>query len=480
MISGQQALMQIVGAEHREQGALAGIDDKLQELGRQLVALQQRRAESLRQLARVRVDMVDDGRLIGGLDTAEHQVAAMLEQRAGAERTLAQELQHARAAREALDQERQARVEELERANVRIDEAEAETQARLDADPSYQAQRDLAHEAERIAMHAEEKASESEQEKAQKAASYRADPLFMYLWKRGYGTPRYAAGGLFRWLDGKVARLIGYEDARLNYSRLLEIPLRLREHADAERADADAAFAELRRLDDDARAADGVPALEQARDERQDALDDVDARIAEAETRIEDLLSAKARYAAGEDEYSVKAIDYLAAEFEREDLAALKRAAVATPFPDDDAIVGQLLDAEQEQRRLSFTMESLKQTRAKHREKLEDLARLQRDFKRRRMDRSGSAFSDGAMIAMLVSNFINGMLDREALMRVLEEQQRYEPRRADPTFGSGGFGRGTPWGGGNVFGGSGGFGRGGLGGGLGGGRGGGFRTGGGF
>ncbi|MEN8762050.1 MAG: hypothetical protein ABF290_06405, partial [Thiogranum sp.] len=68
-------------------------------------------------------------------------------------------------------------------------------------------------------------------------------------------------------------------------------------------------------------------------------------------------------------------------------------------------------------------------------------------------------------------NFLNGMLDRDSLWRVLEQQQRYRPRRTNPTFGSGGFGRGTVWGGR----------RGGLGGGFGrGGGGGGFRTGGGF
>jgi hypothetical protein len=80
------------------------------------------------------------------------------------------------------------------------------------------------------------------------------------------------------------------------------------------------------------------------------------------------------------------------------------------------------------------------------------------------------------------------MLDREALMDVLDQQQRQQPRRADPTFGSGGFGRGTPWGGSaGGLGGSLGRGRGRLGGGGGfgggfgsGGSGGGFRTGGGF
>ncbi|MGB5728312.1 MAG: hypothetical protein WBM52_14015, partial [Thiogranum sp.] len=89
---------------------------------------------------------------------------------------------------------------------------------------------------------------------------------------------------------------------------------------------------------------------------------------------------------------------------------------------------------------------------------------------RRRYDQSGNSFSDGTLIAAMLGNFLNGMLDRDSLWRVLEQQQRYRPQRTDPTFGSGGFGRGTVWGGR----------RGGLGGGFGRGGGGGFRSGGGF
>ena len=86
----------------------------------------------------------------------------------------------------------------------------------------------------------------------------------------------------------------------------------------------------------------------------------------------------------------------------------------------------------------------------------------------------------------MLGQFLEGLLDRRMLWKVLQEQQSYRPRRSDPTFGSGGFGRGTVWNGGlgdigDIFGaiGRGGFGR--RGGGFGrGGGGGGFRTGGGF
>jgi hypothetical protein len=482
MISGRQALAEIVGAERQQQSELNGLDQQLDNLGRQLLALEKRRSEDYRDLARVRVDLVDDGALTGALGAAERQVAAVLAKREKAMQALGQGLEQSKKAREALDRDRELRADAVDAANARIDEAEAATQARLDADPAYQALLERAHEAERIAMHADEKASASEQEQEAKGAGYRGDPLFMYLWRRRFGLAGYKGGGLTRWLDGKVARLIGYDDARLNYQRLLEIPERLREHANGLKQAAEAAVAELRAVDESARAEDGIGKLEEMRDSELDKLDDVDARILEVESEQQALLQRQAAFAAGEDDYSLQAVDYLSTELAREELAELRRDALATPFPDDDQIVARLLEAEQEQRKLSFMSESIKQTRAKHQQKLEEVARLQRDFKRQRMDRSDSGFADGSMVAMMLANFVNGMLDRDALMRVLEEQQRMRPRRADPGFGSGGFGRGTPWSGGlgRLGGGLGGIGRGGGGGFSGGGGGGGFRTGGGF
>lgn len=474
MISGRDALGQIVGARRGQQNGLGGMDEKLDELGRALVDIQQRRVEGLKALARVRVGLIDDRELTDALDAAERQVSALLARRDGEVDALKQQIKDAQVARNMLDAEREAQGGRLEDANEALDTAEAATQARLDVDPDYQIQRERAREAERIAMHASEKANASEQEKGDKGVSYRTDPLFMYLWKRGYGTDEYRSQGPIRWLDGKVAGLIGYQDARVNFARLLEIPARLREHANAVAEQAEPEFAKLRALDDAARKADDIPALEQARDAEQQALTAIEKPIVEAESALEALLTRDARFAAGEDEHTRQAVDYLAGELAREELMDLRREALKTPFPDDDQIVNQLLESEQEQRRLSLTLDNFKQTRAKQQQKLDELARLENDFRRQRMDRGDSGFADGAMLAMMLTNFIDGMLDRDALMRVLKEQQRRPQRRADPTFGSGGFGRGTPWGGGGL---------GGLGGGLGrGGRrsGGGFRTGGGF
>ena len=70
------------------------------------------------------------------------------------------------------------------------------------------------------------KAATSEQDRQQKGKAYEADPLFIYLWQRGYGTPDYKRRGLVRSLDRWVAGLIRFDDARANYAMLTSIPER--------------------------------------------------------------------------------------------------------------------------------------------------------------------------------------------------------------------------------------------------------------
>ncbi len=472
MISGQQTLASIDGALNEARAKVAAIEAQIAEANVKLTELQQSRTRDYRALAKLRVDLVSGGALIQHLDQAEAQVARLLEQRQAALADLERQIQTAERARAPLEEERAAQAAQIDTAAARVDEAQAKTQARLDADPGYQAQRARTQEAERTAMHAAEKARLSEEELAQKGASYRGDPLFMYLWQRNYGLPGYKPSGLIRWLDGRVAHLIGYADARANFGRLNEIPARLREHAAAQQEAAEVELAALRALDTQAREADGVPKLEDAEAGAQAALDAIDTRLDQAESDRQALLARKAAFATGEDDHTRSAIDYLAGELARDDLMELRREAILTPFPEDDNIVARMLGREDERRRLEASILGLREAYTAAQFRAAEVDSLRQDFKRNRFDRAGSGFGDGTMVMLMLGQFLNGMLDRNRLWKVLQEQQRYQPRQSDPTFGSGGFGRGSVWGGDSH-----GIGRRG---GFGGGGGGGFRTGGGF
>lgn len=507
-ISGRSALGRIEDALRQGRAQVDESDQSVSAIGQQLLVLQQARAQNFRQLAAVRVGKIAAGELDSRLQQTDKQVSALLQQREQAGLQLAAAISANQADIDARQQQRVALVEQLEQFIDAIDQAEAATQARLDKDAAYIAQREQAQQAEQVARHADEKATLSEQEQQEKGQAYRDDPLFSYLWKRHYGSKDYQANNLVRWLDGKVAALVGYADARVNYQRLLEIPLRLREHADEREAIASDAIDALKALDEQAREQDGIPALEQQRDAHQQALDNADADIDKLQTSAQQMLDQQGEQAAGRDPLTLKAINYLAAEYGRDKLQALRSEALATPFPEDDLVISRLYDHEEREQHLQASLRELRQAAERSHQRLRELEQVRADFKRQRFDRPGSTFADGATVALMLSNFLSGTLDRRGLWQVLQQQQRYQPRRSNPGFGSGGFGRGTVWRGGmsgsdvlgDILGGvaragrrgrRGGFGGGlgglgGLGGGLGGGRrsggggGGGFRTGGGF
>lgn len=458
MISGREALGVIQRTIQEEQGRSSDLDQRLRASSQALLESDQARARALAELARLRVGALADGVAVAErLAEADRRVLQALERRESDRTVVERQLEVLEARHAELTRAREGAAVALERAAAELDEAEAATQGRLARDPGYVALREAAERAERVAVHADDKATTAEQELAAKGAAYQADPLFLYLWRRRYGTREYRAWPLTRWLDGRVARLIRYEDARRNYHRLQELPLRLREHADRVGAIADEALAALAARDQAERASDGVTQREAARDARVEALAAADAEVEAGAAAVAEVRARLDAFAQGQDEGFRAAVDALAAELSQVPLRTLAREAIATPFPEDDRVVARLLELERERSTQEATVAELREAAARHKQRITDLEKVRIDFTRRRYDQPDSAFPDAAMIATLVAQLLNGAMTRDALWKVLEQQRRAAPRRADPTFGSGGFGRGSPWGGGPL-GGGGGFG----------------------
>jgi hypothetical protein len=483
MISGRQALGSIDQSLNQARDHITALQSQITDASERVLAQQQAQVEDYRDLARIRLGELVNGNIMQHLDSTERQVIAILEKRDVLLGDLNKAIDENELLRQGYEKRREQQAARLDAAVAVVDQAEQATQQRLDADADYRAQRELTESNQRKAMHAKDKAQRSAEEREHKGTAYEDDPLFMYLWQRSYGLPDYKARGLFRWLDGKVARLIGFADARANFARLNEIPQRLQEHAQHLKELADTEFGRLREMDELARAADGIPALEEKVAAEQQALDSLDRQIDERESRHQALLEEKAAYAAGEDPQMRQAIEYLAGEFQRDDLVELRRAAMQTPYPEDDLVISRMLSRDQDRQQLESSIEGLRDALRQHRDRVVELEQVRADFKRNRFDRAGSVFAGDSIVTALLGEFLAGLLDRQMLWKVLREHQRYRPRRSDPGFGSGGFGRGTVWKGGlgdlgDIIGslGRGGFG----GGGRSSGGGGGFRTGGGF
>ncbi|WP_136799879.1 hypothetical protein [Desulfosediminicola ganghwensis] len=448
MISGRETLASIEKALVSERDNALRLDRQNSELTEKKLKLEQEDLEDYRQLARLRVDLINRELVDSKLDRAEQLVAGVLEKR---ELVIA-EIDTALAA--VADQllqktgEREMQEAAVDTLAEKIDQAEKKTQARLHTDPDYAKQHSQAIEAERIAVHAETKASQSEEELESKGQPYRDDQLFMYLWQKGYGMADYKAGRIVRALDGWVARLIGYSEARANYFRLQEIPGRLRNHADTLRDVAEKEYEILHDMDKKAREEDGITVLDDELEKGRKILEDIDKESESILQRREQLEQRKAEFASGDDEQYRNAVEYMSGELRAKELGHLHLAALSTPYPEDDEVVARLLQRDRDRDELSDTIVEMKELRKRHESRLAELEQVRREFKRQRYDSAGSGFASSEVIGLALNEFLRGMASRDSFWRILEQQRRYQKRQANPRFGSGGFGRGTVWGGG--------------------------------
>ena len=441
MWSGQQTLTSIDQGLRKVRQQVSELDTQVQITSRKLVHLRQEEADGYRQLAEIRLDQLVRGEVITGLDAADRRVQSLLAEREQALQALQSRIEASQQAEDDLDVEREAMHQQVDQAAERLDSMEAATQQRLQEDPTHKQLLAAAHAADEIAIQAEGKMTQAAADRVEKGGPYEADSLFMYLWKRHYGTSRYSAGPLVRFLDAKVARLCGYHAARPNYAMLLEIPARLGEHAQRVRSDADAAFAALEALEAASADDDGIPVQRAAVEQAEAALRKIDQRIQQEEETFNRLLQDQAQFAAAEDKYFNKAISTLVAEFEREGFSSLRQHAETTITPQDDRIIQRLANIDSEKRQHQDALDHHKQMHERHLGRMQELQGVRRNFKRERFDDMHSQFDNTGLLSVIMKEFLHGVASSDDLWGTILRNQRYRQTRSNPDFGSGGFGR---------------------------------------
>ena len=419
MVNGVAVLQEVDAHLADAQREASAAQTEADRLAAQREGLRTEEAEALRELARLRLMELADGRqAVEALDAAGAQVRESLARRATELEAVQRAVLDARDALVAAEARRDAEAARHRAAQDAEAAALKEADAKAARDEAFQRLSTAAEEAERVAQHAEQKSGFAARDFEEKGRPYRADPLFAYLWDRGWGTGRYRAFPLVRMIDGWVARLIEFEPARRSYALLAELPGSMTSHAARMRAEADSA---VRALVERRRGLAGLPAGETRRDTA--ALETAEDAVEAARTALTEAEAKRSALAAGEDAASQQAIRALEAAIGSRSLRTLREEASRTPTREDDAIVARLEITAAERARLENALADAQAQAEGAKRRLAELQTLRHDMRSRGVERSDWGFASGALVGALVAEVLRGALSRDGFWDRMERQR---------------------------------------------------------
>jgi hypothetical protein len=436
MWTGRQALASIestLARLHAEEGEL---DAALRSAAADAERLRKERADALRELARIKLDELQAGRLVDGLDAAERRAQQILAQRRENLAEAARRREEAVGQLQRAEAARHAAAEAVDQALEGVETVRAAAEAKVQATDEWRTAKAAFDAADAVASAAEEKAAQSEQELGAKKKPYDSDPLFAYLWGRGYGTSRYSAHRLVKLVDERMADFIGFADARANYAMLTEIPKRLREHAARQRAIAMERKTKLSQIERRAMVETGIEGAERALAAARQAL-----AAAEAEfQRRRDLLRTAdeqraALLAEGEDPAYHEAMSTIVAGDSQDNLATLYREARRTATPADEAIVRRLEDIDEKISKADEEVASLRRSARDLARRRTEVERARDRFRDAGYDHPHTTFGNDGDLARVLQQVLRGAIRSGLLWELLRRGYGYRRPRGRPDFG---------------------------------------------
>jgi chromosome segregation ATPase len=439
--------------------ALRSLDEALRDIRREedevakrlarsaelIAKIRETEGELLRQLAAVRLDPANQAELSGQLSLAEERAREMFRQHAQDLRSTEEQLKKEDKAISALVAERATLAKQAGELQSELEALAARVSGEASKDPEYAQQLKRTQELVHVAEESLRKTTQAEADREQKGRPYRDDPLFMYLWERNYGSASYRANNLVRWLDGMVARMVRYHEARPNFTMLNEIPLRLREHAERQQEKAQAAQEELSRLQQAAIDAAGGAPLREALQRAEDRMAAIDEKLVALEDARDTTAEARRELAQGRDPAFSAAIDALAEGLGRENIQLLLEQARATRTGQDDTIVKQIDDARsraQGELNESEEQKARLQTLAKRRRELED---IEFEFKKAGFDDRRSSFGKDDLVGDMLNDFLRGGISAAGYWDAWRRSQQWRDGDDDDGDRRGPWSGGFPW-----------------------------------
>lgn len=448
MVTGSQTL-QTIERSIRELGEQeANLRADLEKANSEHVTQLEKRTKAFREFAAVRARHALADGIIDRADQLQYQVETVLAARQKTIAALKDRNSEAERRRISLIQDADLARSEVADLELRLDSAASTAKQQLASEPDHVALIKAREDTQRTFEKADAKTKLAEADFANKGKAYEADPLFMYLWRRKFGSSDYNANSIIRMGDQFVARIVRYHEARANYAILGEIPARLREHRDRLGKAARDAYEIVSAREADRikviAGADLLAMIGAARDHQSK----IDSELGKVEAEILEVGAQLTRYGEGQDDSLKQAVAMLARFLEQENYRELLALARQTDEPTDDQIVERIGDIDQDISLLERAIEAQRRDLLAATRRRAELLEAASRIRRSRYDDPGSTYGPDDVAGDLLRELIRGAITAAEYWQRSRRRHGWDDRPADPfrrgsgmpPFGGGGGG----------------------------------------
>jgi len=448
MIKGIKTLEDIDGVLHTVRNEISRIDQEIDTLFEHSQENKQKQSETTEALAKIyftEIEKKDESQ--GSTSSISVDVHALLKKRSSVYKKLLVDIKKNNTNLTSFESQRMEKHLLLDAAAKDVIAREHEVQTVLENDKDYQKQLAQTRAVQKISEEAENKAVEAEQTRIEKGYPYEGNVLFHYLWREKYGTSEYEGKRLIKVLDGWVASLSDYEKHRVNYWTLLEIPKRLRLHANEEKEIYNKELSTLSKVEHTHAEKMELGILQAKEKSRQVEVDKLDDKIVTLEKALEKVLDERQKHLEDNDTYAKEIIAKINTLLQTMSLPELQGLVKQTINKEDDRLVEKLNQLKD----IEIKMQNdIDKHRTRYDEKMKQLHKVERlrvKFKSSRYDDIRSGFNNGSVIQDMIGGLLGGLAQSDILWDTLRRSQRHVDTGSWPDFGSGGFtsGSSSPW-----------------------------------
>lgn len=336
------------------------------------------------------------------------------------------------------------RTRELEDVTRRLNEKvarrenlEAQVAETLKGDSAFQERSKLALQAEENLHRNEQRIGDIENESAKKLPHYEKSRLFLYLYERRFGSLEYKAGEWTRGIDGRVAKLIGYNDAKIGYEYLKKTPKLVGEEVARRRDQFNALMQQVEAIQHEETDKAGLTKVLGEGDALGTERDRLVQEIEQLRRHAESANQGLAELAASQNQFHTEAIEKFRGFLGETKLAILQKRARDTPEPDDDKIVADLMTLDGEIQDINPRLSELDQRRQTSERIQQGLDLVSRRCQKANFDSQRSYFTGSFDVRRLVDRFRDGLLDADTLWQEIRSAQQFRPHWVESRIASG-------------------------------------------